>query len=110
MQQLRNLQKGLRPRTRALLPPPVPIDPSMDVPPEMTAAYSSQEGRTYGLATPDTLSPTLRAMLERVRKRAADRLTEIPVAKRRIVTKTTPGAAGSSSNALLCTRGAVPAD
>ena len=35
LQQLRNLEKGLHPRTMALLPPPTPIDPFADVPPAM---------------------------------------------------------------------------
>ena len=101
LQQLGNLKRGLHPKTRQLLPPPIPIDPSMDVPAEMAALYSSQQGRTYGLATPESLSPPLRAMLERVRKRQADAQMVLPVVKRRIVAKSSPDAA--SSNSLLRT-------
>ena len=106
LQQLRNLKKGLHPKTGMLLPPPVQIDPSLDVPAEMAALYSSQHGRTYGLATPESLSPPLQAMLERVRKRQADKQLEAPSVKRRISVKTTPDVLGtsSSSNSLLMLR------
>ena len=103
LQQLRNLQKGFHPKTGRLLPPAVPIDQSADVPAEMVANYASQEGRIYQLATPETLSAPLQSMLERVRKRAADRIAELPAAKRRISVKTSPSAAGSSRNTLLST-------
>ena len=105
LQQLRNLQKGLYPRTRALLPPPIPIDASQAVPPEMIAAYSSQEGRSYQLATPETLSPALLPMLARIRAReaAASVGPVAPIVRRRASRKTTPGqdAASSMRNAHL---------
>ena len=107
LQQLRNLQRGLYPKTDRLLPPAVPIDQSADVPAEMIANYASQEGRVYQLATPETLSAPLQSMLERVRKRVADRNAELPAAKRRISVKTSPSAAGSSRNTLLRT---LPSD
>ena len=101
LQQLTNLKKGLHPKTRRLLPPAVPIDPHAEVPPEMTANCSSQEGRRYELATPATLNVSLQAMLARVRKRALDRNAETPVVKRRIMMKSSPGASTSLLDALL---------
>ena len=100
LQQLRNLRSGRHPKTRQLLPPPVSINPDLDTPAAMLDDYSSQHGRVYSLATEATLSPTMLAMLARVRKRAADNLIA-PVAKRRISVKTTPG--GTGSNSLLHT-------
>ena len=101
LQQLRNLEKGLHPRTRRLLPPPVPINPLDEVPPALLDSYSSQQGRTYGLATPETLSTPLQAMLQRVRKRQAENVAAAPVAKRRISVKSSPHS--SSVNSLLRT-------
>ena len=100
LQQLRNLRSGRHPKTRELLPPPVSINPDLDTPAAMLDDYCSQHGRVYALATPATLSPTMFAMLERVRKRAAENL-ETPIAKRRISVKTSPGSTGS--NSLLLT-------
>ena len=101
LQQLRNLQKGLHPKTGKLLPPAVPIDATADVPDDMVASYCSQEGRRYGLATLETLSTPLKAMLERVRKRQADTQLVAPSVKRRISTKSTPVESGTSRNSLL---------
>ena len=102
LQQLRNLEKGLHPRTRTLLPPPVPIDPHAEVPEAIRSRYSSQAGRRYEVGTPATLSPALLPMLERVRKREADCNVELrPPAKRRISCKTTPGTANAARNSLL---------
>ena len=101
LQQLRNLEKGLHPRTRALLPPPLPIDPHADAPAAMVETYSSQHGRTYGLATPESLSAPMRAMLERVRKRQADSQPEFRPVKRRISVKSTPGGPSAAQNTLL---------
>ena len=101
LQQLRNLRKGLHPKTCRLLPPAVPIDQSADVPDEMVANYSSQDGRVYQLATPETLSMPLQAMLTRVRKRQADRdAADGPMVKRRISAKSTPGDSSTSRNSL----------
>ena len=100
LQQLRNLRSGRHPKTRQLLPPPVSIDPSVDTLAAMLDEYSSQQGRTYALATLATLSPAMLAMLERVRKRAAESL-ESPIVKRRISVKTTPGRSTTSKNSLL---------
>ena len=99
MQQLRNLQRGLHPRTRALLPPPVPIDQHADAPAAMLDMYSSQAGRTYSVGDASTISPALRPLLERVRQREA---ASIPV-RRRVSRKTSPGddAASSLRNSLL---------
>ena len=109
LQQLANLRKGLHPKTRHLLPPAVPIDPNAAVPLEMTASYLSQEGRVDSVATPETLSAPLQAMLARVRKREAERLAEaeLPLAKRRISVKTTPSSSSSCRNTLLLT---LPSD
>ena len=101
LQQLRNLKKGLHPKTGVLLPPPVQIDPSLDVPAEMAALYSSQHGRTYGLAAPESLSPPLQAMLERARKRQADMQLVAPSVKRRISVKTSPNVSNAGRNSLL---------
>ena len=101
LQQLRNLEKGLHPRTRALLPPPVPIDPHADAPSVMVGMYTSQHGRTYGLATPESLSAQMRAMLERVRKRQAENQPAVRPAKRRISVKSTPGGPLAMQNTLL---------
>ena len=99
LQQLRNLEKGLHPCTRALLPPPVPIDPHAEVPAAIRDSYSSQAGRRYHLGTPETLSPTLQPLLARVRQREA---ASRPV-KRRVSRKTSPNddAASSHRNSLL---------
>ena len=101
LQQLRNLQKGLHPRTRALLPPPVPIGPHADAPAAMLDAYSSQAGRVYAVGNAESPSPALRPLLERVRRREA---ASIKV-KRRVSRKTAPGgdAARRSRNSLLLT-------
>ena len=56
LQQLRNLLKGLHPRTRVLLPPPISVDPHSDVPQAMIDSYSSQACRVYALGTPETLA------------------------------------------------------
>ena len=103
LQQLRNLQKGLHPRTRAFLPPPIPMDPHAAVPQEFLDSYSSQAGRQYLLGNPESLSPALQPMLARIRKREADKraLEEAPVAKRRISVKSSPGALSTSRNSLL---------
>ena len=101
LQQLANLKKGLHPKTRRLLPPAVPIDHSIDIPADMVVSYASQEGRIYGLASAESLSAPLKAMLERVRKRAADRQLSAPRVKRHISVKSSPDAA--SSNSLLRT-------
>ena len=69
----------------------------------MAASYSSQEGRRYALATLATLPAPLQAMLARVRKRVLDRSAEVSVVKRRILTKSSPGASTSLPNALLAT-------
>ena len=103
LQQLRNLRRGLHPKSGRLLPPAVPIDQSLDVPAEMVASYASQEGRVYRVATPETLSAPLQAMLARVRKRDADRNAEVLVVKRRITSKTSPGASTLLPNSLLRT-------
>ena len=71
LQQLRNLRRGRHPKTGELLPPPVSIDASVDTPAAMLQDYSSQQGRVYRMATLESLSPTMQAMLERVRKGAA---------------------------------------
>ena len=78
------------------------IDPSREVLEELVAGYASQEGRVYSMATPDTLSLPLQAILARVRKREADR-SALPAPKRRISVKTSPSATGSSHNSLLRT-------
>ena len=106
-QQLRNLVKGLHPRTRALLPPPIPMDPNAVTPQAFLDSYSSQSGRRYELATASTISPTLLPLLERVRKREADNLARqlAPVAKkRRISVKSAPCLL--STNSLLRTSAA----
>lgn len=94
------LRRGLHPKIGVLLPPPVSIDPSVTTPEAMMSEYSSQEGRVHELAAPDSSSPTLQAMLARVRKREADR----HIVSRRISRKTPPGsvaASGSRSSLLL---------
>ena len=107
LQQPRNLRRGLHPKTGRLLPPPVPIDASSDAPPELTASYSSQAGRIYSLATPQTLSSSLQPMLARIRAReaaAADAvIVGVPLLKRRVSRKSAPGqdAATCSRNTLL---------
>ena len=103
LQQLRNLRRGLRPQTGVLLPLPISIDPTVSTPEAMLGEYSSQAGRTYQLATPDSLSPTMQAMFARVRKRVADRA----LIKIRILRKTSPGAiaAGGLHNLLLLDAG-----
>ena len=86
LQQLRNLKKGLHPRTRRLLPPPLSVDPHMDTPQAMVDSYSSQAGRVYSIGAPETLSPSQQPLLARVRQReAASRQ-----AKRRASQKTSP--------------------
>ena len=103
MQQLRYLERGLHPKTRALLPPPIPMDPHAETPRAFLDLYSSQTGRHYAVGSPATLSHTLLRMLTRVRKREADNLAlaQLPIAKRRNSVKSSPSAGSGSRNALL---------
>ena len=103
MQQLRYLERRLHPKTRALLPPPIPMDPHAETPQTFLDLYSSQAGRHYSVGSPATLSHTLLPMLARVRKREADNLAfaQLPLAKRRISVKSSPTAGCSSRNSLL---------
>ena len=81
------------------------LTPHAEVPTAILDSYSRQAGRQYTIGTPATLSPALQPLLARVRKREADRLVaaEMPLAKRRISVKSTPGALCASRNSLLLT-------
>ena len=90
VQQLHWLREGVHPTSRKMLPPPTRIDPMEELPAGMAGQYrASDAGRVYA-ATEQDLNPRMKLMLERVRKRAAERAEATRPVRRRIVVKSEP--------------------
>ena len=73
-----------------MLPPPVHIDPMEDLPADMAELYRASEVGRFYAATEQDLNPRMKLMLERVRKRAAERSSAERSVRRRIVVKSKP--------------------
>lgn len=110
-QQLRTLRTAVHPATRLPLPPPIVVDPSLEVPHEILEQCVASTGGTVRRHPRESLNPVMKAMLERMLKRAAD-AEAAPVVveravRRRISVKTSPvdSAGGACSlHALILRR------